>query len=421
MEGIVLAGGFGTRLRAVVADVPKCLAPVAGKPFLAYLLASLERAGFDHIILSLGYKYELVERWLSTFPTRMRVDCVVESEPLGTGGAVKFATQQATEADVFILNGDTFFEVDYTEMAAWHRKTGAEATLALRKMTDFDRYGIVETDGEARRIVGFREKAPCAEGWINGGTYLVRREALQVLPDRCSLEKAYFETHYNTAVFTGYLSDGYFIDLGIPEDYARIQEDFRDCPAAGAPQRRFTTLFLDRDGVINRQRPGDYVKNTAELEFLPGALEALRLLAGLFPRIVIVTNQRGVGKGVMTQAALDAVHAAMLEQIGQAGGRIDRIYCCTAVEPEHPMRKPNPGMALQACRENPEIRSAESVMAGDSVSDLLFARNSGLYSVFIDSKAEKETVAPELYDERYPDLLAFAHSFRAAGRVDGCW
>ena len=142
------------------------------------------------------------------------------------------------------------------------------------------------------------------------------------------------------------------------------------------------------------------------------------MLAGLFPRILIVTNQRGVGKGLMTQAALDTVHAAMLERIGQAGGRIDGIYCCTAVDAAHPMRKPNPGMAFRACREFPEIRLSESVMAGDSVSDLLFARNSGLYSVFIDSKAEKETVAPDLYDERYPDLLAFARSFRASREAE---
>lgn len=412
----MLAGGFGTRLRSVVADVPKCLAPVVGRPFLAYLLASLEQAGFDHIILSLGYRHEQVENWLASFPTRMRVDCVVENEPLGTGGAVKFAAQKAEEADVFILNGDTFFEIDYKDMAAWHRRTGAEATLALRKMVNFDRYGIVETAGENRRIVAFREKAPCAEGWINGGTYLIRTEALRALPDRCSLEKAYFESRFRTAVFTGYFSEGYFIDLGIPDDYARIQEDFRGRPSGGTSGRRSTTLFLDRDGVINRQRPGDYVKCPDELEFLPGALEALRLLAGTFPRIVIVTNQRGVGQGAMTQAALDAVHAAMLHTIEQAGGRIDRIYCCTAVEPSDPMRKPNPGMALRACEENPAIRLPESVMAGDSVSDLLFARRCGMYSVFIDSKVEKETVNPELYDARYPDLLAFARWWGENGK-----
>ncbi|MCC8172706.1 MAG: nucleotidyltransferase family protein [Parabacteroides sp.] len=224
MEGIILAGGFGTRLQSVVSDVPKCMAPVNGKPFLHYLLAYLERAGFTHLILALGYKHEIVEEWLATYPTEMKLTTVTENEPLGTGGAVKLASQAATEAHVFILNGDTYFEVDYRGMLRAHRAGQQEATLALRKMTDFNRYGTVETDPGNRRIIRFREKQPCREGYINGGVYLLRKEAFGKLPAKGSLEKEYFEKRVGEGIFTGFYQDGYFIDIGIPEDYDRFRQ-----------------------------------------------------------------------------------------------------------------------------------------------------------------------------------------------------
>lgn len=227
MEGILLAGGFGTRLRSVVSDVPKCMAPIHGKPFLYYLLRYLEKAQFTHIILSLGYKHEIIEEWLPSFPTRMEISCVIEEEPLGTGGAVKFASHQAREENVFVLNGDTYFTVNFLDMLRLHIATASEATLALRKMYNFDRYGVVEVNTDNYRILEFKEKQFCKEGYINGGVYLIRTKALEQLPDKCSLEKDYFEQQVATSLFSGFEENGYFIDIGIPEDYAKIQEDFK--------------------------------------------------------------------------------------------------------------------------------------------------------------------------------------------------
>lgn len=173
----------------------------------------------------------------------------------------------------------------------------------------------------------------------------------------------------------------------------------------------FTTLFLDRDGVINRHRPGDYVKTTGELEFLPGSLEALKRLAPCFRHIFIVTNQRGVGKGIMTADALTEIHTYLKETIVRAGGRLDGIYVCTDTDQNSPDRKPNTGMAHQARRDFHDVDFTRSIMAGDSTSDLLFARNAGMYSVFIDSKTEKEPADPALYDARYPDLYTFACNY----------
>ncbi|MDR1202769.1 MAG: nucleotidyltransferase family protein [Tannerellaceae bacterium] len=228
MEAIILAGGMGTRLQSVVSDVPKCMAPVAGKPFLYYLLATLEKAGFDHLILSLGYKHEVIEEWLDTLSFSMQISFVIEKEPLGTGGAVKYALSQAEESDIFILNGDTFLGTDYAGMLELHQKTNAIATLALKRMEKFDRYGVVEVDDISHRIIRFLEKQYCELGLINGGTYLIKKEALDILPEKFSLEKGFFETKVSAGILSGFLSDGYFIDIGIPEDYIRAQKDFKD-------------------------------------------------------------------------------------------------------------------------------------------------------------------------------------------------
>ena len=377
MECVVLAGGKGTRLRSVVSDLPKCMALVAGRPFLAWLLDDLREAGFDHIILSLGYKHEAVEAWVATRPDRDSITCVVEEEPLGTGGGVRLALRQAREDAVFILNGDTFFGVDYPAMQAFHRQSGAQATLALKPLRDFDRYGEVTLDGEGR-ITAFREKRPCAEGLINGGVYLLQRDALAEMPERFSLEKDYFEPKAESAGLAGFRSEGYFIDIGIPADYARAQRDFADGAYRSYP---YDALLLDRDGVINVLRPNDYVKNIAEFVFCGGALEALRRLNPCFRRIVIVTNQRGVGRGLMTEADLAEIHDWMLARIREAGGRIDRIYVCTAVDPADPRRKPNPGMAREVRADFPDIDFARSILVGDSASDLEFARRAGIPAV----------------------------------------
>lgn len=144
------------------------------------------------------------------------------------------------------------------------------------------------------------------------------------------------------------------------------------------------TLFLDRDGVINRRIEGGYVLDYSQFEFLPGVLPALSELSGIFGRICIISNQQGVGKGLMTEEQLHEIHRLMLEEIHLAGGRIDAVYCCTHLETEPDnCRKPLPFMAFQAQNDFPEIAFWQTVMVGDSPSDMEFARNIGAKEVFI--------------------------------------
>lgn len=170
----------------------------------------------------------------------------------------------------------------------------------------------------------------------------------------------------------------------------------------------YNTLFLDRDGVINRQRPHDYVKTTDEFIFIDGVVEALRLLAPLFQHILIVTNQRGVGKGVMSEKALEEIHAYMTDAISKAGGRIDKIYVCTDVNNSSINRKPNIGMAIQAKQDYPDIDFSQSMMAGDSFSDMEFAQRAGIKRFLIGEKYEQSTDTFKTQYNWYPDLLTFA-------------
>lgn len=170
----------------------------------------------------------------------------------------------------------------------------------------------------------------------------------------------------------------------------------------------YNTLFLDRDGVINQQRPHDYVKTTREFIFIDGALEALRLLAPLFKHIIIVTNQRGVGKGIMTRKDLEEIHAYMMNEVSGQGGRIDKIYVCTDTSDYSKNRKPNTGMALQAKDDFPDIDFTKSIMAGDSISDMQFAQNAGIPRSLIGEKYENSKDTFKSQYNWFPDLLTFA-------------
>ena len=391
MECIVLAGGLGTRLRGVVGELPKCLAPVAGRPFLGWLLDNLELCGFDHIILSLGYGSDAVQAFVAQRPASADIECVVELEPLGTGGAVRLALERAREEQLFVLNGDTYFDVPFREMLESHRESGAAATLALKPMRGFDRYGTVSLGEDACTVEAFREKAPCAEGLVNGGIYLLRRDALASLPERFSLEREWLEPQAATGSLAGFVCDGYFLDIGIPEDYERAQGDF----FLGA-QKRYDTLFLDRDGVIDVELESDYVKRPEEMIFIPGALEAIARMQPLFARTLVVTNQRGVSKGVMTLDDLDRVHRYMLERIEAAGGHIDKIYFSTGMDESDPRRKPNTGLFLDAKEDFPQIDPERSLMVGDKPTDMEFAARCGLPGVQVGPDYGLKELADEL-------------------------
>jgi D-glycero-D-manno-heptose 1,7-bisphosphate phosphatase len=172
------------------------------------------------------------------------------------------------------------------------------------------------------------------------------------------------------------------------------------------------TLFLDRDGVINHEKEQSYIFHYGEFIFYEGVKEALQIVAGKFARIIIVTNQRGIGKGWMTEEDLATIHRNMIRDILSAGGRVDGIYHCDSLSDDHPGRKPNPGMAFEAKKDHPEIDLHRSVMVGNNLSDMEFGKNAGMYTVFLRTTRPDQPLPHPLIDLSYNSLYDFAKALQ---------
>ncbi len=214
MQAVVLAGGLGTRLRSVVQDLPKPMALINGKPFLAFVLEYLKKQGITEVILSVSYKYELIQEYFKNEFYGMKIHYNIEKELLGTGGAIKDALK-FVKNEVYVLNGDTFFDIDLKKLVL----NGSKICIALKQMQNFDRYGTVNVDKQGF-VTSFEEKVFKKQGLINGGIYLLKKDIF----DKFSLEKKFSfeeflqENHKSLKTQTQ-IFDDYFIDIGIPEDY----------------------------------------------------------------------------------------------------------------------------------------------------------------------------------------------------------
>lgn len=225
MEVIILAGGLGTRLRAVVPDLPKPMAPIRGRPFLEHQMDFCISQGATRFILSVGYKKEIIEAHFGARYKNCEIDYAREETPLGTGGGLLLALAQAQSASVIVVNGDTFFDVSFTQLAARHQAAKAVATLALRRIAHNDRYGEVVLNS-SDEITQFTSEPSGETGLINGGVYLLDRAALLALTwrpgDKVGLEQEIFPALLKSDhKMAGLVSDGVFIDIGVPQDYER--------------------------------------------------------------------------------------------------------------------------------------------------------------------------------------------------------
>jgi D-glycero-alpha-D-manno-heptose 1-phosphate guanylyltransferase len=223
---LILAGGLGTRLRTKFADGPKVLAPVGGRPFLSYLLNHLVVSGFREIILCVGYRAEDVERWLGNGSALgLSVNYSREDEPMGTAGALRLAYQRFAEDKAFFaMNGDSILQVPFAAMYKAHLSRRPAATVALAEMTDTSRYGSVDVD-ENGFVSGFREKSgERVPGLINAGIYFFEPLVMNLVPPRrsVSLEREILPQLVSRGLLA-FKSDGFFIDIGVPEDLARAQ------------------------------------------------------------------------------------------------------------------------------------------------------------------------------------------------------
>lgn len=225
MEAIILAGGFGTRLAHIVKDVPKPMAPVANRPFLEYILDYLKKNGISKVVLATGYKHEVIENYFGNVYNDINIEYSVEDMPLFTGGAIKKALKKCTESEVFVINGDTYFNVNLKKMKEFHILHKSDITVATKEMVDIDRYGTLIL--KDIRIVKFKEKQKKVKGFINGGIYIINRNLFDnIKEEKFSFETNIMEKFVLDLKINSFKCDKYFIDIGIEKDYYTAQQYF---------------------------------------------------------------------------------------------------------------------------------------------------------------------------------------------------
>lgn len=227
-EAIILAGGMGTRLRSVVADVPKPMAPVGGRPFLEYLMDYWIQQGIERFYLSVGYLGQVIREHFGGKYRGKPIDYIVETEPLGTGGGLKYAINSTMweSPEVVVVNGDTWFEVDLAKLTKDHRQHHGAITIALKEIAENDRYGAVGVDQQQKITeFGIKTSGSC---FINGGCYLLNPEwvyeKMTAMPDKFSLEQDFLAPVAEQGYVTASLQDVTFLDIGIPEDYMQASD-----------------------------------------------------------------------------------------------------------------------------------------------------------------------------------------------------
>jgi D-glycero-alpha-D-manno-heptose 1-phosphate guanylyltransferase len=235
-EVVVLAGGEGKRLRPVVRDLPKPMADVAGRPFLWWLLTRLKRQGVPRVILSVGYKAEVIQAYFGTAFDGMKIAYSIETEPLGTGGAMRLALEHATGSRVIVLNGDTFTDINLPDFSDLSENSEATLAIGVTFLNDVARYGAVVIDDKQETVIGFEEKQGAAAGYINAGVYCLHRDIFvkYPVPGKFSFERDFLPARLAALKPVAFKGVRGFIDIGVPEDYERAQTLIPELAAAVA-------------------------------------------------------------------------------------------------------------------------------------------------------------------------------------------
>ena len=373
-QAVILVGGLGTRLGERTKLVPKPMLDIGGRPFLDTLIDELVRYGvFDEILLLAGHKAEIVEtHYAAAVRGQTRIVVSRETEPLGTGGALVHARDLLHDR-FLLLNGDSLFDFNLLDLIA--RAQEGRVHMALRDGVVGDRYGRVVLDGDVVR--DFIAPGAGATGPVNAGIYVIDKSVLDdiaTLP--ASLEQEIFPGLAKSGALRGTAYRGYFIDIGIPDDFARANRELRQ-------QLQRPAVFFDRDGVLNHD--SGYTYETHKLEWIEGAREAVKAVndAGYFA--FVITNQSGVARGYYEEHHVATLHRWMADQMAPIGAHIDAFEYC----PDHPdgtvarycrtsdRRKPAPGMITDLVKRFP-IDMTRSMVIGDKESDMEAARAAGV-------------------------------------------
>jgi mannose-1-phosphate guanylyltransferase / phosphomannomutase len=399
MKAVILAGGRGTRLGTLTEALPKPMVPICGKPLLEHQLGVLKRYGIDEVILSTGYRAEIVEEYFHDGKNfGVNISYAREDAPLGTAGALK-SLEQELQDDFLVVYGDVLFDLNLTRLLALHKKHGSAGTLVLHPNDHPNDSDLVELDWKSRQVTAFHAK-PHAPGrhyrnMVNAGAYVLSPLVLEhlALAPPSDLGRHVFPRLVDRLPLFGYVTGEYIKDMGTPERLRQVTDDWQSGKVArlnNANPRR--AAFLDRDGVLNRHV--GLVSRPEQLELLPGVADGVRAINQSDLLAIVVTNQPVVARGMCSIQDLEAIHGRFETLLGDSHAKVDAIYYC----PHHPdrgypeenpeykiacdCRKPGIGMILQAAQDY-NITLADSYFIGDTERDVACGRRAGLTTITV--------------------------------------
>lgn len=377
-QAVIFAGGRGLRMRPLTDRVPKPMIPIQGRPFLEHLIELVRSQGISRVLLLLGYRADDIRshfgdgaRW------GVSIDHAVSAVSDETGRRLALAADRL-DPEFLLLYGDNYWPMRLDEMGRRLAATDADAMTTVYANRDGWTRDNVRLDGDGW-VVEYDEtrRAPGLRG-VDIGYMLVRRPALGRLTDaNVPFGRAILAPLAERRRLLGHVTEHRYYTVGSPERLGHTERFLARRPA----------VILDRDGVLDRRPPpAEYVRSWPEFTWLPGAKEALALFASAGFLVVVFTNQPGVARGAMTQAALDEIHDRMRAEAAEAGGRIDRIYVCVhGWDDGCECRKPRPGLLFQAQRDL-DLDLTRTTVIGDDERDVMAARAAGAPSRLVSDR-----------------------------------
>ncbi len=422
MKAVIMAGGKGTRIASVASDIPKPMIPIDGRPVLEHQIDCLRQQGFTDILLIVGHLGNVIRQYFedgSRFG--VRIHYFFEREPLGTAGAL-FHFQDVLTEDFLLLNGDIMIDVDLERFIRFHQSKHAIASLFTHPNNHPYDSALIETDASGRviRWLHKEEKRDVYKNRVNAGIHILSPQLLSarvIVTKKADLDRDLLKPCVNGGRLFAYDSPEYVKDMGTPERYRMVCEDYRMGKIHAKNLRnKQKAVFLDRDGTINRYQ--GFITKPEDLKLMPGAARAIGKINESGYLAIVVSNQPVIARGDCTKEQLNEIHNKMETELGKEGAYIDDLYYC----PHHPdkgfegerpeykrncsCRKPKPGMLLQAA-EKYNIDLTRSYMVGDSFRDIEAGLAAGCMAVYL---GEKDSAFPyEGKVECFKDLLAFAN------------
>ena len=399
MKAVIMAGGKGTRISSISKDIPKSMLDIAGIPIIKHQINCLKKSKIDEIIVVIGHLGSVIKNYLKDGKDfDIKISYLEETNPLGTAGALYYLKEKLNEDFIFLF-GDVFLSIDFNRMIQFHQEKKSDATLFVHPNTHpFDSV-LVESD-EKNQIISIDSKRVARNydynNSVNAGIFVFSTKIFEFIK---SLKKTDLENDViipmildDCQLYT-YKSTEYAKDMGTPERYYAVNEDFR----SGLVESRNLSnkqkcIFLDRDGTINVYV--DYLTRKEQLELIPGVIEGIKKINNSEYLVIVVTNQPVIARGDTTFKELEDIHKHLQTLLGNEGVYVDDIYYC----PHHPdkgfvgeipelkincsCRKPNIGMILDAAKKY-NIDINQSWIIGDTTVDIMLAKNANMKSVLV--------------------------------------